>query len=266
MRRFHNPSLRTALLALLLTLLLSGCFGAGTGPIAVLSSPVISGPAPLQVTFDLSLSVHPRGQAVQYEIEFGDESDPVSGAELSLPVVYTYHESGTYEATLHLVDEKGRTDSDTLLITVNGQNRPIGIEVGNTAPDFTAHTTDGGQVTLSDHRGSVVLLEFWGAWCPPCRRSMPHLHDLVIEYADRGLVGIIVSTDPVEQDAIEFLQTHGYTQFISVWEPGGKHGNPIDQLYQVTSYPTTFILDRQGVIRWITHPSSLTGALIEALL
>lgn len=250
----------------LMGLILSACVAPSALPIAVLTSPTISGTAPLAVSFDLSFSVHPRGLPMEYELDFGDGTEPLVGTQFGGAVQHVYTEPGTYEATLRVWDEAGRVDTDALLITANGQTRPIGTQVGNLAPDFTASTTDGGQVTLSDYRGQVVLLEFWGAWCPPCRRSMPHLHDLVTTYADQGLVGIIVSTDAVEQDAIDFLQTHGFTSFISVWEPGGRSANPIKLLYGITSYPTTFVLDRDGVIRWIVHPNELTGDLLASLL
>ena len=56
------------------------------------------------------------------------------------------------------------------------------------APDFTLPTLDGTPVTLSDYRGSVVLLDFWASWCSPCRKSFPDLDALASKYEDRGLV------------------------------------------------------------------------------
>jgi hypothetical protein len=75
-----------------------------------------------------------------------------------------------------------------------------------------------------------------------------------------------VSTDPTEQATIDFLVDNGYTRFVSVWEPGGKYNNPIDTLYNVVNYPTTFVIDRKGVIRWVIHPLNLTGEMVESLL
>jgi len=97
---------------------------------------------------------------------------------------------------------------------------------------------------------------------------MPHLDDLVTQYGDQGLVAVIVSTDIDEQDTIDFLASNRLTQFVSVWEPGGKYENPIDLLYDVTYYPSTFLLDKQGVIRWISigFPGTLTEAMLERLL
>ncbi|MCK5247650.1 redoxin domain-containing protein [Candidatus Bipolaricaulota bacterium] len=250
-----------------ISFVLSGCLGPSGAPVAVLSSAVVTGSAPLEVGFNLSFSTHSAGLAITFELDFGDGSDPINGIEFGIILHHTYESGGTYEATLIVIDEDGKSDADSLTITVDGEGPEIGIEVGNTAPDFTGHTTDGGEITLSDYRGEVVLLEFWGAWCRPCQDSMPHLDNLVTEYADHGLVAITISTDIVEQDAIAFLATNGYTQFVSVWEPGGKNGNFIDLLYgNVVLYPTTFVLDRQGVIRSVGHPLSLTGAMLEILL
>lgn len=245
---------------------LSGCLGPSGGPIAALSSAVLTGSAPLEVGFNLSFSTHSEGQTMTFELDFGDGSDPVSGTEFGIILHHTYEAGGTYQATLLVTDEDSRSDTDSLTITVNDEGPEIGIEVGNTAPEFIGHTTDGEEIALSDYRGQVVLLEFWGSWCTPCKTSMPHLDNLVTEYGDQGLIVITISTDMVMQDSIDFLAANGYTQFVSVWEPGGKNGNPIDLLYDVTLYPTTFVLDRQGVIRWIGQPIYLTGAMLEAIL
>ena len=205
-----------------------------------------------------------------YRLEFGDDTPPADGDDLGLVVRHTYTEQGTYTATLTLTDTDGRQGTDELQITVSNDGPPVGLDVGLRAPNFTAHTTDGGEMTLADLLGQVVLLDFWGAWCTPCRQSMPHLHDLWTDYHADGLAVVIVSTDAVEQDSIDFLAANGYNGFISVWEPGGKAGNRIAQLYGVSSssvgIPRTFLLDREGIIRAVAHPLSMTGGIIEALL
>jgi hypothetical protein len=79
-----------------------------------------------------------------------------------------------------------------------------------------------------------------------------------------------VSTDDFEQDSIDHLTQNGFTRFISIWEPGAKY-TPIAQLYGVLSggdvgIPHTFVLDRQGIIRYAGHPMFLSPAMIEPLL
>jgi len=244
---------------------LAGCFGT-TAPIAILTGPVVSGAAPLEVLFDLSQSFHPNGDPISFTLDFGDGSDPETGTDFGIILRHTYASGGTYLAELVVSDAHGNSSSDGLVITASGEGPPVGTGLGSTAPDFTGHTYEGDEVSLYDYRGQVVLLEFWGAWCTPCQQSMPHLDDLTTAYAAQGLVTITVSTDLDKQDSIDFLESRGFDAFVNLWEPGGKNGNPIDLQYNVTFYPTTYVLDRQGVIRFIGHPNYLTDEYIESLL
>lgn len=258
------------LLVFTLLVSLAGCYRE-SDPVAVLTSAVVSGPAPLDVGFNLSYSEHPQGSSIEFRLDFGDSSTPVSGQDLGLAVHHTYESGGTYVADLTLADDRGGRSIDRLTITVSDDGPPIGVGEGMTAPDFTAHTTDGGETTLSDFLGSVILLDFWGVWCGPCRRSMPHLDGLAKTFGPQGLVAIVVSTDHVEQTSIAYLADNGFDDFVSVWEPGGKSGNRVAQLYGVSSssvgIPRTFLIDRQGVIRFVGHPiADLTIMMIEALL
>lgn len=258
-------------LILLLTALagLTGCL-LNRLPIAALNAAVISGPAPLDIAFDLSHCKDPDEDGIFYKLDFGDGSNKETGDNFNIIVHHTYQTSGTFIATLHVTDTEGNQAEDRLTITVSDAGPPVGLSVGETAPDFTAHTTDGGEITLSDYRSLIVLLEFWGAWCPPCKASMPHLQNLYDRFSESGLVVIAVSTDQTEQAALEFLIENGYGAFISVWEPGGKSGNPIAQLYGVSSsevgIPRTFLLDRQGVIRYVGHPDNLRAEAVEGIL
>jgi len=269
MRSIRRRAVGSALLFLGTLALLTGCLEP-PGPVAVLDCAVVTGPAPLAVSFSVGRSRHSRDRPMEYEIDFGDGSAPAVGTEFGIVVHHAYETDGVYIAELIVRDDRGRRSSDRLTITVDADGPPIGLQVGRTAPDFTAHATDGGTVTLSDHRGSVVLLDFWGAWCTPCRRSLPHLDGLIASHGDRGVVAILVSTDSAEADAVDFLQTNGFTRFLSVWEPGGKSGNRIAQLYGVSSsdvgIPRTFLIDRQGVIRFVGHPLDLSEALLESIL
>ena len=247
--------------------MLSGC---DQGPIAVLNAAVISGPAPLEVAFDLSHCEDRSGTGISYLLDFGDGSPATESDAFNIIVHHTYEVGGIFPSRLTVIDGEGQEERTQLTITVDAAGPTIGIIVGTTAPDFTAHTTDGGEITLADFRGSVVLLEFWGAWCSPCKASMPHLQNLYDQHAESGLVIIAVSTDVQEQDAIDFLTSNGYNDFVSVWEPGGKSGSPITQLYGVSSsrvgVPRTFLLDRQGVIRYVGHPENLSSQFVEGIL
>jgi len=269
MNRVRHLAL-AALTAFLLATLF-GCYE-DSRPIAFLGSAKVNGPAPLDVSFNLSFSEHSQGLPMTFELDFGDGSQAETGSEFGIAIHHTYELGGTYVATLTLTDSEGSRDADELTITVSQDGPPIGTSVGMTAPNFTSGTTDGeGTFTLSDLRGRVVLLDFWGAWCPPCRKSMPHLDELAEVYGPDGLVAVIVSTDTSEQESINYLNSNGYSRFVSLWEPGGRY-TPIALQYGVlgdqgVGVPHTILIDRQGVIRFRGHPVlDLTEAMIEALL
>ncbi|MEW5826477.1 MAG: redoxin domain-containing protein [Candidatus Bipolaricaulota bacterium] len=260
---------RLAVVGFALLFLLAGC-DATDLPMALLVAPIVTGDAPLEVAFDLSYTTHPQGRSMSYELDFGDGTAPVTGREFGVIQRHVYEADGAFEAVLLVADEQGGLGTDRLTITVNASGPAVGTEVGNTAPDFSSTTTDGTPFTLWEMRGSVVLLDFWGAWCPPCRASLPHLDELVATYAERGVVAVLVSTDLDVADSVAFLSANGFERFVSLWEPGGKAGNPIAQLYKVSGpdvgIPRTYVIDRQGVIRYVGHPIELTVDHLEAIL
>ncbi len=267
---------RVAHLLLLLTLLaaglfaLSGCDLFRADPVAVLASSRITGPAPLTIDFDLSYSVHPDGRPLTYTLVFGDDSDPAAGTELGIIVSHTYADGGAYDAVLTVTDDVGVQATDALTITVSADGPDVGTDVGMQAPEFTAPTTDGAGFALSSTRGQVVILDFWGAWCAPCRNSLPHLDQLVQSYGEQGLVVVLISTDTIKDDSVAHLTQHDYTDFVSLWQPGGRFTAVAEQ-YGVLSggsvgIPHSFLIDRQGVIRWRGHPLNLPEDILESLL
>lgn len=71
----------------------------------------------------------------------------------------------------------------------------------NAAPDFALRDLSGRTVRLSDHRGDVVLINFWATWCVPCAAELPHLERMYKKYAGRGLVVLAISMDGPESSA-----------------------------------------------------------------
>lgn len=124
------------------------------------------------------------------------------------------------------------------------------VTVGSTAPDFQARTLDGtdGVKTISDYRGEVVLLNVWATWCIPCRTEMPSIQALHESFAGQGgglhVVAVSVDQPGFEQDIRDFAQEYGLSFEILHDASGG-----IQQAYQTTGIPETYIIDREGVIR-----------------
>ena len=110
------------------------------------------------------------------------------------------------------------------------------------APEFALADLAGNRVRLSEHRGHVVLLNFWATWCPPCRAEMPSMEKLYQAYRDRGLVILAVSGDRGGKTVVEsFVRERGVT-FPILLDPG----NEVFAQYGVRGLPTSYFLDRGG--------------------
>lgn len=115
---------------------------------------------------------------------------------------------------------------------------------GVAAPEFSGRLVNGQQTRLSDYRGRIVLLDFWGTWCPPCVASLPHLQRIQDAYAAKNVVVLGVNQDPGQEAKVRgFLDRRNLT-FPSVMDPGRIHRS-----YGVYSFPSSFVIDPQGIIR-----------------
>ncbi len=138
---------------------------------------------------------------------------------------------------------------------------------GFLAPDFTLDTLDGSKITLSALRGKIVVVNIWATWCPPCRAETPALEKAYEQYKDSGVV--ILGVDLTNQDSISdvtsFVQEFKLTYPILLDRDGS-----VGYLYQIKGLPSTFFIDRAGVIRTavVGGPMSDTfiRSKIEALL
>jgi len=132
---------------------------------------------------------------------------------------------------------------------------------GFTAPDFTLDLLDGGSVTLSDLRGKVVLVNFWTSWCPPCRLEMPAIEKTYRSYKDLGFVviGLNLTAQDSEKDAANFIKEIGVSFPIAL-----DRDNAVGNLYLVTALPTSYFIDRKGVIRSIIVGGPMSEAVIQS--
>ncbi|HHR86225.1 MAG TPA: TlpA family protein disulfide reductase [Candidatus Acetothermia bacterium] len=141
---------------------------------------------------------------------------------------------------------------------------PEGITVGKSAPDFTLKDLDGNSVSLHQFRGHVVILDFWASWCAPCRASMPTLDGFAAKYHDKGLVMIGVSLDRSAGDASSFLKGNNYHRLIALWgSVSASQG--VARTYGVSGIPHTFVIDPDGIIRFVNHPMRLTESFLDSL-
>ncbi len=112
------------------------------------------------------------------------------------------------------------------------------------APEFTLQDLQGKRISISDFKNKVVLINFWASWCIPCKNEMPSLNRLFLRYKDRDLVVLGISIDRTKEAVQNFLKETPLNFPILL-----DSTVEISQKYKVYAYPTTFLINRKGIIK-----------------
>jgi DsbE subfamily thiol:disulfide oxidoreductase len=128
--------------------------------------------------------------------------------------------------------------------------------IGRPAPDFTLQTLDGKAFTLSELRGTPVVVNFWATWCGPCRNEMPALQNTAERYA--GQVTIAGLDQAEEASVVQAFVDEMGVEFPILMDSD----TAVAQRYNVRGMPTTFFVDADGIIRhiWAGEMNSVTLA------
>jgi len=142
----------------------------------------------------------------------------------------------------------------------NELNRFSALNIGKVAPNFSAPDTNGDLLDLNSIKGKVTIIDFWAAWCGPCRRENPNVVKTYQKYHDKGLEIISVSLDkPGQKDRwLKAIKDDNLT-----WHHVSNlnyFSDPVARLYNIRSIPATYILDEDGKI----VAKNLRGARLEA--
>lgn len=132
---------------------------------------------------------------------------------------------------------------------------------GPPAPDFALEQMNGSTFRLSDHRGEVVVLNVWATWCPPCRVEIPGFIELQDEYRDQGVLFVGLSIDEGGLETVRpFARERGmnYPQLASQRVAYREYGTS-------NSVPRTYVIDKQGRIRYEHVGLLLKGSLVPVL-
>ena len=159
--------------------------------------------------------------------------------------------------------EEASPDPNEIIIT---KEEALDVMYDYVAPDFSLKDLDGHEVSLEDHRGKIIFLNFWQTWCPPCRDEMPLFeemmaaHDDVVVLAIAPLAGERVSGAKAEQGVREYVEENGFT-FPVLIEPAEDGGISRHEMYAAPYVPANYIIDREGIIRF-----AIEGAYSEEMI
>lgn len=124
------------------------------------------------------------------------------------------------------------------------------LAVGKKAPLFAGEDTDGVLFRLKDYRGKVVMLRFWGDWCPACRAMYPFERELVKTQKNRPFALIGINSDSIKD--CQRAQERDGLVWRTIWD-GGSTTGPTSKIFQVKQWPTIIVIDADGVIRLRTQ-------------
>ncbi len=148
---------------------------------------------------------------------------------------------------------------------------PVNLQVGDSAPPLTQGKYVQGDPVGAFEKGKVYVIEFWATWCGPCRTVIPHVNKLQEKYKDKGLVVIGQNVwqrgEDVEGDVAKFVGEMGADMAYRVaLDRDGAMAESWMKAAGRKGIPSAFVVDREGKIAWIGHPSTGLDEAVEVLL
>lgn len=156
------------------------------------------------------------------------------------------------------VEEDIDIEDEEIIDDVDIEEDDYDIAIGKLAPDFTLINLKGEEVSLSDYRGKIVLINFWATWCGFCDKEMPDIQAL----SDNNDDLIVLAVDVMEEKGLveEYIENGGY-DFEVVLDEDGK----VAQEYLVSAFPTSYFVDKDGILLGGV-PGMMTGPQMNDIL
>jgi len=181
--------------------------------------------------------------------------------------------SGAWAQEIRFADETSltadvlQTDDESVIVrlprsgiaTIDGYPLPPVLAAGAGAPSFTAADLQGQVHSVGADSGKVTVLHFWVSWCPHCQSDAPKIQALHDQFKDHPAVRVLtVNLDQERAQLDAFVKERGVTYPVIVASEQALQGVGLPELYQVTGFPVTYLIDTQGVIR-----HKISGSFVE---
>lgn len=242
-RRWQNTLGNLALAALFLLLGLSACSSdtpTGTGDWKTTLNLLPADGAVITANFDLSIGATAVDSMVVYCD--GSRLAVVTTAPFILPFTLVKFDPGEHSLLVDVFAGNDREQLSATVLLCHG----LGTDVGYFAPSMSLVDLKGFTHELSaSPGGKVLLLDFWGTWCPPCVAALPETQRLFEEYSDLGLKVLTVNSE-FEEIIRPFIRENEYT-FPVLLDTRQRAG----MLFEIWALPAYFIIDHRGIIRHV---------------
>lgn len=122
-------------------------------------------------------------------------------------------------------------------------------KVGERAPDFSLPSLDGPKVTLSQLKGSIVVIDFWASWCGPCKKELPELNALAQKYAGANppVVIVAIGIDKERANAEKLVRALKLSGLRILLDPEGR----VASAYDLPTMPSSFVVDASGLVQHV---------------